>query len=75
MIEDVQNKISDQKKNVFNIAFIEGLQDIKNHTTNDQKDDNENCAKGWKNGKGQSEKIDQRRGTDIKRILRKNTKD
>ena len=74
MIEDVQNKISDQKKNVFNIAFIEGLQDIKNHPTNDQKYDNETCAKGWKNGKGQCEKIDQRRGTDIKRILGKNKK-
>ena len=30
IIQEVQNKLSDQKKNVFNMAFIEGLEDILN---------------------------------------------
>ena len=74
IIQEVQNKLSDQKKNVFNMAFIEGLEDILNHKTNDEKYDSETCQQGWVDGKGQCEKIDKRRGTDIKKILAKNKK-
>jgi len=69
IVMKVKEKYKDEKKNVFNLAFLEGLDDLMNHPTNDEKYDKETCEKGWKDGKGQCEKIDKRRGTDIKKIL------
>jgi len=69
IVMKVKEKYKDEKKNVFNLAFLEGLEDLMNHPTNDEKYDKETCEKGWRGGKDQCEKIDKRRGTDIKKIL------
>ena len=74
MVEEVQNKLSDEKVTIFNSAFIEGLQDLKNHPTNDQRYDKQTCLKGWKDGKQRCETIDKRRNTDIKSIFKVNQK-
>ena len=74
MVEEVQNKLSDEKVTIFNSAFIEGLQDLKNHPTNDQRYDKQTCLKGWKDGKQRCETIDKRRNTDIKNIFKVNQK-
>jgi len=69
IVMKVKEKYKDEKRNVFNLAFLEGLQDLMNHPTNDERYDKETCEKGWRDGKGQCEKIDKRRGQDIKKIL------
>ena len=69
IVMKVKEKYKDEKKNVFNLAFLEGLQDLMNHPTNDERYDKETCEQGWRDGKGQCEMIDKRRGTDIKKIL------
>ena len=71
IVMKVKEKYKDEKKNVFNLAFLEGLDDLMNHPTNDERYDLETCKKGWQDGKGQCETIDKRRGTDIKKILAK----
>ena len=71
IVMKVKEKYKDEKKNVFNLAFLEGLDDLMNHPTNDERYDKETCEKGWRDGKGQCETIDKRRGTDIKKILAK----
>jgi hypothetical protein len=71
IVMKVKQKYEEEKKNVFNIAFLEGLEDLMNHPTNDERFDNETCEKGWRDGKRQCEMIDRRRGTDIKSILGK----
>ena len=73
IVTKVKEKYKDEKKNVFNLAFLEGLDDLMNHPTNDEKYDKETCEKGWRDGKGQCEKIDKRRGQDIKKILAMDT--
>tara|TARA_R100000027_G_C2167338_1_gene69639 strand:- start:71 stop:433 length:363 start_codon:yes stop_codon:yes gene_type:complete len=69
IVMKVKQKYKDEKKTVFNMAFLEGLNDLMNHPTNDERYDKETCEQGWRNGKSQCEKIDKRRGTDIKKIL------
>jgi len=69
IVMKVKEKYKDEKKSVFNLAFLEGLDDLMNHPTNDERYDKETCAKGWRDGKGRCETIDKRRGTDIKKIL------
>jgi hypothetical protein len=69
IVMKVKEKYKNEKKNVFNLAFLEGLDDLMNHPTNDERYDKETCEKGWRDGKGQCETIDKRRGTDIKKIL------
>ena len=69
----VKNKYADEKRNVMNLAFLDGLDDLLNHPTNDEKYDNETCEKGWRDGKAQCEMIDKRRGSDIKKILAKDS--
>jgi len=69
IVMKVKEKYKDEKKNVFNLAFLEGLQDLMNHPTNDERYDKETCEQGWRDGKDQCENIDKRRGTDIKKIL------
>ena len=69
IVMKVKEKYKDEKKSVFNMAFLEGLNDLMNHPTNDEKYDKETCEQGWRDGKGQCEMIDKRRGTDIKKIL------
>jgi hypothetical protein len=71
IVMKVKEKYKDEKKNVFNLAFLEGLNDLMNHPTNDERYDKETCEKGWRDGKRQCEEIDRRRGTDIKKILAK----
>ena len=71
IVMKVKEKYKDEKKNVFNLAFMEGLDDLMNHPTNDERYNLETCKKGWRDGKGQCETIDKRRGTDIKKILAK----
>ena len=56
---------------MFNLAFLEGLEDLMNHPTNDERYDKETCHKGWRDGKSQCEMIDKRRGTNIQKILAK----
>ena len=72
IVMKVKEKYKDEKKSVFNIAFLEGLDDLMNHPTNDERYDKETCEQGWRDGKGQCEMIDKRRGTDIKKILAMN---
>ena len=69
VVMKIKEKYKDEKKNVFNLAFLEGLDDLMNHPTNDERYDLETCKKGWQDGKAQCETIDKRRGTDIKKIL------
>ena len=69
MKKEMQEKYKDEKRNVFNLAFLEGLGDLMNHPTNDERYDKETCEQGWRDGKGHCEMIDKRRGTDIKKIL------
>ena len=69
IVMKVKEKYKDEKKSVFNMAFLEGLNDLMNHLTNDERYDKETCEQGWRDGKGQCEMIDKRRGTDIKKIL------
>ena len=76
MVEEVQNKleIDKQKKSFINLAFIDGLEDLKNHPTNEEKYDKETYVQGLKDGKAECERIDKIRGNDIKTILAKNPK-
>ena len=69
IVMKVKEKYKYEKKSVFNLAFLEGLDDLMNHPTNDERYDKETCEKGWRDGKGRCETIDKRRGTDIKKIL------
>ena len=69
IVMKVKEKYKDEKRNVFNLAFLEGLQDLMNHPTNDERYDKETCEQGWRDGKQQCEMIDKRRGNDIKKIL------
>ena len=69
IVMKVKEKYKDEKKSVFNLAFLEGLDDLMNHPTNDERYDKETCEQGWRDGKGQCEMIDKRRGNDIKKIL------
>ena len=71
IVMKVKEKYKDEKRNVFNLAFLDGLDDLLNHPTNDERYDKETCEKGWRDGKSQCEAIDKRRGTDIKKILSK----
>ena len=71
IVSKVKDKYKNEKKNVFNMAFLEGLDDLMNHPTNDERYDKETCERGWRAGKNQCEMIDRRRGTDIKDILAK----
>ena len=71
MVNKVKEKFENEKTSVFNMAFLEGLQDLKNHPTNDERYDKETCLNGWKKGKLECERIDKIRGTDIKKILEK----
>jgi hypothetical protein len=71
LVLKVKEKYKNEKRNVFNMAFLEGLDDLMNHPTNDERYDKETCAKGWREGKLQCEMIDKRRGSDIQKILAK----
>jgi organic radical activating enzyme len=73
IVMKVKQKYKGEKKNVFNMAFFEGLDDLMNHPTNDERYDKETCEKGWRDGKAQCEMIDKRRGSDIKKILAKDS--
>mgnify|MGYP001410227460 CR=1 FL=1 len=70
IVMKVKEKYKEEKKNVFNLAFLEGLDDLMNHPTTDERYDKETCEKGWRAGKKRCETIDKRRGTDIKKILK-----
>jgi len=72
IVDDVIEK-TDEKKNVFNIAFFEGLNDLKSHPTNEEKWP-DTYKEGLKLGKKHLEYLDKIRGTDIKKILSKNKK-
>ena len=74
MIDEVQEKLKNEKRSVFNLAFFEGLDDIKNHKTNEEVYDSKTYIKGLKSGKEECERLDKIRGTDIKKILAKNPK-
>ena len=69
MVDKVKDKVKNEKPTVFNMAFLEGLDDLKNHPTNEQRYDKETCMKGWKSGKEECERLDKIRGTDITKIL------
>ncbi len=71
MLDKVKDKDKNEKPTVFNMAFLEGLDDLKNHPTNEQRYDKETCIKGWKSGKEECERLDKIRGTDITKILTK----
>jgi len=74
IVNKIIERYKNEKKNVFNMAFLEGLHDLKNHPTNDERYDTETCEKGWKDGKAECERLDRIRGTDIKNILEKEPK-
>ena len=69
IVDKVKEKVKNEKPTVFNIAFLEGLDDLKNHPTNDIRYDKDICLKGWKDGKKECDRLDKIRGTDIKIIL------
>lgn len=69
MVDKVRKKVENEKKTVFNLAFLQGLEDLKNHPTNDMRYDKQTCEKGWKAGKAECERLDRIRGTDITKIL------
>ena len=71
IVMKVKNKYSNEKRNVMNLAFLDGIDDLMNHPTNDEKYSKEECMKGWKDGKAECERLDKMRGTDIKTILAK----
>ncbi len=71
IVMKVKNKYSNEKRNVMNLAFLDGIDDLMNHPTNDEKYSKEECMKGWKDGKAECERLDKMRGTDIKKILAK----
>ena len=73
MIDEVQEKLKNEKRNVFNLAFFEGLNDLKSHPTNEERWP-ATYKKGLKIGKEECERLDKIRGTDIKKILAKNPK-
>ena len=73
ILDDVIEKTT-EKKNFLNLAFFEGLQDIKNHKTLEEKYDSKTHKEGLKRGKQRIEYLDKIRGTDIKKILSKNKK-
>ena len=62
-----------EKKNVFNLAFFEGLDDLKKHKTHEERWP-DTYKEGLKRGKQRIEYLDKIRGTDIKKILSKNKK-
>tara|TARA_Y100000590_G_scaffold109892_1_gene125277 strand:- start:527 stop:1843 length:1317 start_codon:yes stop_codon:yes gene_type:complete len=72
MVDNVIEKTS-EKKNVFNLAFYEGLQDLKSHKTHEERWPDK-YKEGLKRGKQRIEYLDKIRGTDIKKILSKNKK-
>ncbi len=74
MVDKVKDKVKNEKPTVFNMAFLEGLDDLKNHPTNEQRYDKETCTKGWKSGKAECERLDKISGTDITKILAKRTR-
>ena len=69
IVTKVKNKYENEKRNVMNLAFLGGLDDLLNHPTNDEKYDKATCEHGWKDGKSRCERVDKIRGTDIKKIL------
>tara|TARA_B100000700_G_scaffold313733_1_gene399214 strand:+ start:3921 stop:5255 length:1335 start_codon:yes stop_codon:yes gene_type:complete len=71
MVDKVQNKLANERKTIHNLAFLESLEDLKNHKTNEERYSEEECKKGWKDGKAECERLDKIRGTDIKKILAK----
>ncbi len=71
LVNKAKNKIKNERKTVFNLSYIEGLDDLLNHKCNDERYDKETCEKGWRDGKAECERVDSIRGTDIKKILAK----
>ena len=71
LVNKAKVKVKNERKNVFNLSYIEGLDDLLQHKCNDERYDKETCEKGWRNGKAECERIDTIRGTDIKKILAK----
>ena len=73
IVTGVQDRFTD-KPSVFNMAYIEGLKDLKNHKTYQEKYGEEEYRSGLKKGKARLEYLDKIRGTDITKILAKNKK-
>lgn len=70
MVNRLIEKYKDEPRNVTNITFFEGLQDLVSHPTTEEKYDEATCKEGWKKGKAEAERLDKIRGTDIKKILK-----
>ena len=70
VVTEVQDRLDD-KPTVFNMAFLDGLQDLKNHPTNEEKYGKDEYTDGLKRGKARLEHLDKIRGTDITKILSK----
>jgi len=71
LVNKAKEKIKNERKTVFNLSYIEGLDDLLSHKCNDERYDKETCEKGWRDGKAECERVDGIRGTDIKKILAK----
>ncbi len=69
LVDKAKQKVKNERKTVFNLSYIEGLDDLLKHKCNDERYDKETCQQGWRNGKAECERIDNIRGTDIKKIL------
>ena len=72
IVDDVYERTY-EKRNIFNLAFFEGLDDLKKHKTHEEKWP-DTYKEGLKKGKQRIEHLDKIRGTDIKKILNKNKK-
>jgi len=72
IVDDVYERTY-EKKNVFNLAFFEGLDDLKSHKTHEERWP-DTYKEQLKKGKRRIEHLDKIRGTDIKKILNKNKK-
>ena len=71
LVNKAKLKVQNEKKNVFNLSYIEGLDDLLQHKCNDERYSKEICEQGWRYGKAECERVDSIRGTDIKKILAK----
>lgn len=69
LVNKAREKVVNEPKHIFNLSYLEGLDDLLKHPTNDERYSQEVCAKGWKDGKAECERLDRIRGTDISKIL------
>tara|TARA_E500000178_G_C17030797_1_gene760440 strand:- start:1777 stop:3159 length:1383 start_codon:yes stop_codon:yes gene_type:complete len=69
LVNKAKEKVVNEPQTIFNLSYLEGLDDLLKHPTNDERYSQEVCAKGWQDGKAECIRLDKIRGTDISKIL------